>query len=490
MGCEDFPRCRITIILNLPNRFRWVFCQLEALRHCPPPSVPQMLNELPDTLDETYERLLRDINKTKREHAHRLLQCLTVAIRPLRIAELAEVLAIDFGTTSGGETSRLDPERRWGDQEQAVLSTCSSLIAVVDEDGDQVIQFSHFSVKEFLTSPRLAGASVDVSRFHILLEPAHTILTKACLGTLLCLDDQVDENSVEDRFPLARYAAKHWANHAQFEGVSSQVRKGMEVLFDLDQPYFPAWIRMHDMDIRPDEDSAFFWFTSFFRDKTAATPLYYAALIGLHNVAEHLIRNYPQQLNARGGYYVSPLVAALGIGNFEMAELLYQRGADLDVLGLGTWTLLHVMSAKGRIDIAQWLLIRGANPNVSSDGRGTPLHIAASCGHLEVVRILLKHNADNNRRDDDGRIPLHRASWGGHLNVARLLLEHGADVNARKKDGSTSLHLASKEGRLEIARLLIEHGADVGAKDKKRQTPFRVAAGSEMKILLSGHGSK
>jgi hypothetical protein len=69
-----------------------------------------MLEELPETLDETYERVLREINKAKREHAHRLLQCLTVAVRPLRVAELAEVLAVDFGMASNGETSRLNTD--------------------------------------------------------------------------------------------------------------------------------------------------------------------------------------------------------------------------------------------------------------------------------------------------------------------------------------------------------------------------------------------
>ncbi len=67
-----------------------------------------MLKELPETLDETYERILRDINKANWDHAHRLLQCLTVAVRPLRVAELAEVLAIDFGTTTCGGTSKLN----------------------------------------------------------------------------------------------------------------------------------------------------------------------------------------------------------------------------------------------------------------------------------------------------------------------------------------------------------------------------------------------
>jgi len=447
-----------------------------------------MLDELPETLDETYERVLREINKAKREHAHRLLQCLTVAIRPLRITELAEVLAVDFGTTSGGKTSKLNPDWRWEDQEQAVLSTCSSLITVVDEDGDQVIQFSHFSVKEFLTSPRLGGGSVDVSRFHILLEPAHTILAKACLGTLLRLGDHVGGYNVEGRFPLARYAAKHWANHARFEDVSSRLREVMEIFFDPDQPYFSAWIRIHDIDVEPRTDSAFYWFTPV--KKTEAAPLYYAALIGLHDVAEHLIDNCSQLVNARGGYYLSPLGAALGTGHFEMAQLLYQRGADVLVQSYKQRTLLHAMSMKGQIKIAQWLLCHDVGPNVRQDDGWTCLHLAAFNGELEVVRILLQHNADNNARDEDGRLPLHRASENGYLEVARLLLENGLNVNTCDKNGSTPLHLASKSGKLEVARLLIEHGADVGAEDNKGRTPFQVAEGSDMEKLLSDHGSK
>src|SRR5712691_12435192 len=187
----------MSMIFTAPSRFRWVFCQLEALRHCLAPRVRHILKELPETLDETYERILRDINKANRDHAHRLLQCLTVAARPLRVAELAEILAIDFRTTTHGGTSKLNADWRWDDQEQAVLSTCSSLIAVVEENGDQVVQFSHFSVKEYLTSPRLADASTDVSRFYILLEPGRVIFARVCLGTLLQLDNRVDTDNVE-----------------------------------------------------------------------------------------------------------------------------------------------------------------------------------------------------------------------------------------------------------------------------------------------------
>jgi len=129
-----------TLSERADGMFRWAFRQLEALRYCFPPSVRQMLEELPETLDEAYERMSRNIHKTNRDHAHRLLQCFTVAVRPLQVTEHAEVLAIDFGTATPatGGISKLNPKWWWEDQQQAVLSTCSSLISVVDQEGTQV----------------------------------------------------------------------------------------------------------------------------------------------------------------------------------------------------------------------------------------------------------------------------------------------------------------------------------------------------------------
>jgi len=53
-------------------------------------SVERFLGELPESLDETYECVLREI-KLNRFHTRRLL---VAAIRPLRVEELAEVLAM------------------------------------------------------------------------------------------------------------------------------------------------------------------------------------------------------------------------------------------------------------------------------------------------------------------------------------------------------------------------------------------------------------
>jgi len=67
------------------------------------------MEELPDSLDETYERMLREIRKPNQGHARRMLQCLVAAVRPLRVAELAEVLAIDFNAEG---TQKLNPDWR------------------------------------------------------------------------------------------------------------------------------------------------------------------------------------------------------------------------------------------------------------------------------------------------------------------------------------------------------------------------------------------
>src|SRR5579863_1020159 len=167
-------------------RFRWAHCQLGYLRLCLPGRIRYALDELPETLDATYERALKDINKANWEIAHRLLQIVAVASRPLRVEELSQFLGFDFTV---GPIPKFHQGWLLDDPVEAVLSTTSSLLAVVNVDGSPVIQFSHFSVKEFLTSSRLASSSdIILRRYHLSTTHAHTLAAQACLGMLLHLD--------------------------------------------------------------------------------------------------------------------------------------------------------------------------------------------------------------------------------------------------------------------------------------------------------------
>ena len=400
--------------------------------------------------------MLKEIKKPNRNHARRVLQCLVVAIRPLRVEELAEVLAVDFEDPEG--VPKLKPSWRWEDQEQALLTSCSSLIAVVDTGDSRVVQFSHFSVKEFLTSSRLSTSSQDLSCYHIALEPAHTILAQACVSVLLQLHDHDEEGEVGKNAPLARYAAEYWARHAQFEDVVSRI-KGTEYLFDPDKPYFTAWCQLYDIDTPPSDSSAFYHLAAN-RESSANTPLYYAALCGFRSLVEQLIVKHPQHVNALGGYYRTPAVAALAGRHFQMAQVLYRNGSSVEQRGPSGWS---------------------------------PLESAANIGDIEIIQLLLDCGVDVNALSRIGTTPLHPAAWGNDPRAARLLLDRGADPNIRSSSGLTPLHNASRDGKIETARLLLEHGASVEAEDNQGKTPLDVASGEqrdEMINLLLEHRAK
>ena len=227
---------------SLQYRFRWVYCQLDLLRRCLPAGIRQALEEIPETLDGTYERTLQDMDKANWIFAHRIFQCVAVASRPLRVEELAEFLALDFDTWP---TPTFRTGWRPVEPVGAVLSTCSSLLAVVKVEGSEVVQFSHFSVKEFLMSTRLAQASYTISRYHVSMTPAHTLVTQACLGILLHLDENITRDSLKD-FPLAEYAAEHWVDHARLENMSTNTKNGMKRLFDPRTRHLAIWVWLFD----------------------------------------------------------------------------------------------------------------------------------------------------------------------------------------------------------------------------------------------------
>ena len=157
-----------------------MYCQLVYICSCIPARIQHALADLPESLDETYQRTLREIDKANWEFAHRLFQFVSVASCPLRFEELAELLAFDF---KAGPIPKFYEDWRMDDPVHGVLSTCSSLLTIVDGGRGKVIQFSHFSVKEFLTSARLAEISDIVLRhYRVSMAPAHTLAAQALSG--------------------------------------------------------------------------------------------------------------------------------------------------------------------------------------------------------------------------------------------------------------------------------------------------------------------
>ena len=439
-----------------------MFCQLDNLRRCLPSSIRQALNELPITLDDTYERTLEGIPKEKWQDAHRLFQCLVAANRPLRVEELAEIFAIEFGPNTG----HLMEDWRPQNPEDVILSSCSTLITFV-EDGhnSKIVHFSHFSVKEFLTSDRLQASEMGtIVPYHVSLDVAHTFLAQACLVVLLQLGETKDDTNLAPS-PLASYAAHNWFVHARYKGVASSVPHAMKRFFSdvlADHPWNPE-----------------------------ATALYYAALCGHCGLANYLISRFGEDVRAKCGFHGTPLHAASSNGHLGAVTLLLGHGADVNLPNEHRRTPLCEAYYGRHLEVMRALLDYGAAVDVPYDDYGLLIHDASYTGEAEVVRLLLQHNADVNATSYQNYTPLHWASSVGHANVVQVLLGHGADINALS-DFGTPLYRASVGGHLEVTRLLLGCGADVHIRVPSGETPFQAATRkgyNQVAQLLLEHGA-
>ena len=262
-----------------------------------------------------------------------------------------------------------------------MLFTVPSLLAIVDVDGSPVIQFSHFSVKEFLTSSRLAESSdTNLRRYHITLTRSHTLAATACLGLLLHLDKNITRGDLE-KFPLAEYAAEHWVDHARFEDVSQNVEDGIKRLFDPNDFHFAIWVWLHDL-----EDQ--YWSRERRGERPSqprGTALHYAALCGLVAVVKFLVIEHSQDVNTR------------------------RFGHDS--------TALHMASRGGHGEVACFLLNNGADAEARDRRSSTPLHEASKMGHVEVVRLLLDREVDPTAKDQDDLTPPKLAFRAGHVEL-------------------------------------------------------------------------
>ena len=461
-----------------------MYCQLAYLRHCLPGRIRRALDELPESLDETYKRTLEDIGDQNWEYAHRLFQCVAAASRPLRVEELAECLAFNF---EAGSTPDYVEDWRPEDPGHAVLSTCSSLLTVVDVGHSRVIQFTHFSVKEYLVSTRIVKAKDTVSRYQISMTSAHTILAQACLGTLLHLEESIMETGLE-KYPLAEYAAEHWMGHSQIEEVSGKIRDGMKRLFDPKNRSFSIWLWIYDprrRGLRSNRHE--------YTSQDSATPLNYAAYCGIHDVIKFLAVERSQDVNARGIYDGTPLGLACGGAHLKVARLLLEHDVDKETRDFLDISPLDHASYRGAVDLVRLLLDHGADVNAQGKAKNSPLHIASRSGKEDVVRVLLERGADVNSQNINNCTPLHEASEGGYVECSRVLLEHKADADAQNAWNETPLHLISQRGYLDLARLLLQYNANVHMLDDEGQTPSQKALANnhyDVEQLLLDHGGK
>ncbi|XP_045233356.2 unconventional myosin-XVI isoform X8 [Macaca fascicularis] len=189
----------------------------------------------------------------------------------------------------------------------------------------------------------------------------------------------------------------------------------------------------------------------------------------------------------------------------EVLRLL-KEGADPHTLVSSGGSLLHLCARYDNAFIAEILIDRGVNVNHQDEDFWTPMHIACACDNPDIVLLLVLAGANVLLQDVNGNIPLDYAVEGTEsssilltyldengvdltslrqmklqrpmsmLTDVKHFLSSGGNVNEKNDEGVTLLHMACASGYKEVVSLILEHGGDLNIVDDQYWTPLHLAA--------------
>ncbi|KAM3084155.1 hypothetical protein ACMFMF_001512 [Clarireedia jacksonii] len=343
--------------------FRWVDCQLQALRKCKKKSaLIKALEQLPKDLQEQYTRELASVSEEDSEDALTLLKWLTFPQRKIRVEEALELLDVDYES----EEPRFIPDEKVNGSDY-VLGLCGSLVRTdVNKNGFNhlgepaevvTLTTSHATVLDFLKSREIQVGSLDSVYFT--RESINLQMAVTCLGylhSLFELEPDLDEDKLS-RYPSARLCAEYWDDYYReviAPGSSNLNRDRLNrlVLKLLDSKESTLkWVRLCD----PDHDQVRVNFKH--REEQLHSKLYYASLLGITDIVTHYLDKGENKNYTSKQGFGTPLVAAAYLGRTQIVQHLLEAGADPNLSGNWSW--------------------------------GKPLAVAVEANHTDIVKLLI-----------------------------------------------------------------------------------------------------
>lgn len=168
--------------------------------------VKMALRQLPPNLDQTYDRILLNVQPAHCQYLRRALRLVVFSCRPLTLAEVAEAVIIEPDAQEIDEDDRLLHPHDLLDMGGSLLAPAKST-----GHGEQRIELSHYSVKEYLLSVR--AASGPGAAFALNATQAE-IDNRICCLTYLGLD--VFQDAWRD------FDSKTWKQEADESGLIEQ----------------------------------------------------------------------------------------------------------------------------------------------------------------------------------------------------------------------------------------------------------------------------
>ncbi|KAJ5988143.1 hypothetical protein N7481_003353 [Penicillium waksmanii] len=146
----------------------------------------------------------------------------------------------------------------------------------------------------------------------------------------------------------------------------------------------------------------------------------------------------------------------------EHNEDMYHRDHDQS-------TALYFAARFDSVEIAEILLDAGAELNVLNNKSNSALMVAIDYGSSNVADFLLRHGAQIGHYDNFGQTAFDVA---GSLEIVQKLLDWGVDPSFSLPNGRTALHIAAISDNIGITECLIQHGSATTCMDIKDYTPL------------------
>ncbi|KAJ4345321.1 uncharacterized protein N0V89_011451 [Didymosphaeria variabile] len=527
--------------------FRWAALQLESLQKLKIPRleyVSKILNAMPGSLHDTYERILDSINDTYFMEVRTALEWISSAYRPISVAELAEACNIRI-TDHCGYTLLDDGQ----DAVAGLLGVISSLVILEyvpssvnkphkqymgeylpkkfdSTSYDQRIRLAHYSVKEFLFSDQLQVSNNRVSRYALKEPQAQYNLARNCSAYFLYFANHDQKKAWIDAeeppatrhrwylehsdleyfaptWPLLRYAVEHWHMHQKQTEDTMKIGfrpTPLHLAILENEVWRVLWLRLDHIGkglVKSRKSGAPIW-----HDGTNTTiGIYWASFLGLRQTLSHLFNKPHLDVDCVQGKHGTALQAAAFRGYEEIMRFLMCKGASVNAKGGLFQTPLQSAAVGGYTHIVELLLQANADVNVEGGRCGSALRAAASRGHEVIVSKLLHAGAKVDLTGPVHGTALQLAAHKGHDKIVQMLVQHGADPNIQ--GGAHVVALLAGFRFEPIVRTLIQAGADVnitggeygsalqGAvmKGSTESAKLLIEAGANVNITGGQHGS-
>lgn len=157
------------------------------------------------------------------------------------------------------------------------------------------------------------------------------------------------------------------------------------------------------------------------------------------------------------------IVSAAYANDLSAVRTHIDSGADVNRKTSGQLqrTPLYDAVRHGNTEMARMLIDAGADVNLTVENERSPLQTAAGMGDVAMIRLLIAAGADLEHTKSStlgGGTALWRAATNGHTEAVEELLVQGADASGLA--GVRALESAIELGDMEMEQMLIDAGAD------------------------------